>query len=244
MKKTIIKAFFVTVLILSLSVNVFADHMNGKSDWVVEYDGKDLKANFTSSNMADDIEDLQPGDDITFTVTLKSNGDKDADWWMNNSVVDSFEDSSNKAAGGAYGYELIYTGSDGTQSIIYSSETVGGDDITDGAGLHEATGALEDFFFLETLKKGEVGTITLKITLDGETQGNGYQSTLADLEMSFAVEERTNNPTTVIVRTGDDTNLSPYLKASTISGIGLLVLAAVRVFTAKRSVRYRRSEED
>ena len=55
---------------------------------------------------------------------------------------------------------------------------------------------------LDTLAKGDKGRITLEVELDGETQGNDYQNTLADLQMNFAVElsrqrepERTNTPT-------------------------------------------------
>ena len=40
-----------------------------------------------------------------------------------------------------------------------------------------------------------MGIITLEVALDGETQGNSYQDTLADLQMNFAVELRDDLPT-------------------------------------------------
>ena len=49
-------------------------------------------------------------------------------------------------------------------------------------------GAAGDYFYLERLKQGETGRVTLWLRVDGETQGNGYQKTLAQLQMNFAVE--------------------------------------------------------
>lgn len=84
------------------------------------------------------------------------------------------------------------------------------------------------------------------MALDGETQGNAYQDTLADLRMQFAVEVRPE-PVTVteegppatpqpgspgrtgLVRTGDDTNLIPYVIAMGVSGLLFLLLAVYGV---------------
>ena len=95
---------------------------------------------------------------------------------------------------------------------------------------------------LETMKTGASGVVTLKVALDGETQGNSYQKTLADLEMSFAVEERADAPTTkyIIVRTGDMTNMTPYYTLALVSGIGLLGLTAVYAYGTKRRVKGKR----
>ncbi len=70
----------------------------------------------------------------------------------------------------------------------------------------------------------------LEIALDGETQGNAYQNTLADLQMNFAValggtdSEPGGSKRTKIVKTGDETELIPYLAAMGISGFLLLLL--------------------
>ena len=90
-------------------------------------------------------------------------------------------------------------------------------------GLREATSNLEDYFYLDTLSTNQSAKITLKVALDGETQGNDYQDTLANLMMKFAVEltdakgSRTNP-----VKTGDDTDLNPYYIAMLLSGLILL----------------------
>ena len=49
--------------------------------------------------------------------------------------------------------------------------------------------SLEEFFYLDRLVPGGDGIVTLKVELDGETQGNTYQNTLASLQMNFAVEK-------------------------------------------------------
>ena len=49
-------------------------------------------------------------------------------------------------------------------------------DFNVDACLHEATDALEDFFYLDSQTTGQQGTIRLRVSLDGETQGNSYQN--------------------------------------------------------------------
>ena len=95
--------------------------------------------------------------------------------------------------------------------------------------------------------------LNLRVALDGETQGNDYQDTLAELQMKFAVElnntesgdeppekepTKKKNTTTnkvnkvnkvtktnKVVKTGDYTDMIPYLIAAGISGFVLLILA-------------------
>ena len=67
-------------------------------------------------------------------------------------------------------------------------------------------------FNIKTLEPGESGSVKLLVGLDGESQGNVYQDTLAKLMMNFAVEDNStpNAPThptfttkTSRVKTGD-----------------------------------------
>ena len=81
--------------------------------------------------------------------------------------------------------------------------------------------------------------------LDGETQGNDYQDTLADLAMNFAVELKEAAPEPgaprIIVKTGDDRNLLPYYVAMAVSGVLLLILAIDNV---RRRARAKRKEQE
>ena len=93
--------------------------------------------------------------------------------------------------------------------MLYSSETVGGEDTAGGEGLHQATGALEDYFYLGRLESGEEGRVLLTVELEGETQGNDYQDTLARLQMNFAVEEVEPN---TVVEQGEDNVIHRVVK--------------------------------
>lgn len=179
------------LLMLGNVITVHAEDFTGNEGMEVRFSGDKLESTFQSSQLSDQARTLQPGDSVTFQVDLKNNGAQATDWYMTNEVLKSLEEGGSGAKGGAYTYVLAYTegGSDASR-VLYSSENVGGEKITAaGVGLHEVSDSLEDFFYLDTLEAGKSGTITLQIALDGETQGNGYQKTLARLQMNFAVEK-------------------------------------------------------
>jgi len=78
----------------------------------------------------------------------------------------------------------------------------------------------------------------LFVALEGETQGNDYQDTLAQLKMNFAVELVKTTPVTpdapekepvkvvyTIVQTGDNSQVILFSVLALVSGIGLLFAA-------------------
>lgn len=108
---------------------------------------------------------------------------------MSNEILKSLEDES-QAENGAYTYKLSYKDVSGEETVLYDSDTVGGEDKKSGEeGLHQATNSMEDYFYLDRLDKNETGTVELEVGLEGETQGNAYQNTLAKLQLNFAVEK-------------------------------------------------------
>ena len=159
MKRTM-RTVLLVLLLAVFPASVFADDAGS-----VTYDGENLVSDYN----AIDVSDLQPGDSQTYTIKVQNDGDEETDWWLSNEVVQSLEDST-EASGGAYTYILQYNGED-----IYNNDTVGGEDTTGGEGLHKATNAMEEFFFLGTLAAGDSGEVTLTVALDGESQGNSYQ---------------------------------------------------------------------
>lgn len=147
-----------------------AEEYKGKDGWKAEFAGEAIDSNFTSSAFAEEISSLQPGDSIEIKVAVKNSSEEGTDWYMSNEVLQSLEDSS-PAKGGAYRYELVWNGNRESK-ILYSSDSVGGENVTPaGEGLHEATDNLEQFFYLDHLSWEEEGYITLKVSLNGETQG-------------------------------------------------------------------------
>lgn len=235
----------VAALALALPGAALAEHLTGGTGWDVTFNSNArMQDNFSDTKWADDIRSLQPGDDITFTVALHHKHPTSADWYMSNEVLKSLEEGV--AAGSAYGYYLTYTNPKGTTRVLYDSERVGGDDTE---GLLDATSALDEYFYLDNLSQNDDAHVDLVVSLDGETEGNAYFDTLAQLRMRFAVElnssTKTNDPnppsstttsTRTMVRTGDDTDLFPFFVAMAVSGALLMVLAG-------DSVRRRKKEE-
>ena len=205
-----------------------------------------MESNFRTADMDDAVSGLQPGDTITFELDLKNENSTATDWYMTNKVLYSLEDrSANRGtAGGAYTYVLSYKDHNGEETLLFSSDTVGGENISAGGeGLHEATGALEDYFYLDTLTTGQVGSISLVVSLDGETQGNDYQDTLADLQMNFAVElnvtptEEEQSRRTNIVKTSDESDLGGLFAAMTVSGVLLLGMVVYSLRQGRKEKR-------
>ncbi len=243
-------------LLLGAGTDVHAEDYKGRDGWKVEFTGKRMKSNFTTKYLSDAVYALQPGDSVTLGLTLSNKDGRASDWYMTNEVLSSLEDSQKAADGGAYTYILTYTDSRGRDTVLYSSESVGGEKRTKaGPGLHEATDNLEDYFYLDRLGAGNSGRVKLQVALDGETQGNAYQDTLARLQMNFAVEKLSGSssrtprhgeepeptPSGRIytpggVQTGDSSGVLLWSASALISGL-LLILYA---FLAQRG---RRREE-
>ena len=200
-KRRIIQFLLVFCLVMAAGTTVRAEQLNGNNEWKVEFtQAKEMVSNFTSKNFDDVLSDLEPGDSAEFRVRIQNSSDAVTDWYMTNQVLKSLEDASKTASGGAYSYVLTYTDSKGQVDTLYNSEAVGGENFTSNLeGLHEATNALDSFFYLDTLEYGESSMVQLYVALDGETQGNRYQNTSAQLQMNFAVElpTITENHTTV-----------------------------------------------
>lgn len=255
MKKKWMGLLLACAMALGDGATVCAEHYQGDPGWAVDFTGSGMESNFNTSDINDAIYNLQPGDSIDISVALKNTAGRAADWWMTNKVLKSLEDTQRVAGNGGYTYILTYRPPQGEPETLYSSDTVGGErdgDMDVGEGLHEATESLSEYFYLDTLNSGEQGTISLTVALDGETQGNAYQDTLANLTLNFAVEER-KDPVPVNdegdgdgeepggetsvrrpPKTGDDSNLMLYVGLSLGSGLAFLILALHSLYKSKR----------
>lgn len=235
-------AFAALLLAMSVPMSVCAETFFGGDGWGVVFDGTQMDSTFTNAQIEDAIYLMQPGDTAEIHLSLRNDYDGDTDWYMTNQVLQSLEDSHSVAEGGAYSYILTYIDPEGQSDLLYSSEEVGGETVNEsGEGLHQATDSLEDYFYLDTLAGGESGEITLRVHLEGETQGNEYQDTLARLQMNFAVELPASAPaggdaegggqtgTSVrghAVKTGDTSNIMLFSILTLSAGILCLILAA------------------
>ena len=220
-----------------------AETFYGEDGWSVSFDGTQMTSSFTDAAIEDTLYLMQPGDTADIRLNLRNGSSQATHWYMTNQVLQSLEDSQSVAEGGAYSYRLAYVDSQGEESLLYSSQEVGGETVNaSGEGLHQATDSLEDYFYLDTLEAGESGEIRLQVQLEGETQGNAYQNTLAQLQMNFAVELSQggdSNPsgaedspsasTGQVVKTGDDQQMEFYSSLLLLAGLACLCLAVVKM---------------
>lgn len=197
MKRYWIALLALVMLLGTLNVTAGAETEYGEDNWSVTFSGNQMISNFKSSDMDDAIYAMEPGDTVVFKVALDSVYSGSTSWYMENKVLKSLEDSRDVASGGAYSYILSYTDHESNTRMLYNSDEVGGEGVTAAGdeGLHQATSSLKEFFYLDDIEKNEPGFITLQVHLEGETQGNDYQNTLAELQMRFAVELNAETPT-------------------------------------------------
>ena len=246
MKKKVLCLAMALVMLAGGSLTAHAEELKGQDGWRAEFNGKKIVSNFDSGTLADEAGNVQPGDSITLKVEIKNSDTGSTDWYMTNEAIQSLEDAADVAQGGAYSYSLAYKGPKGQEIEIYNSENVGGESTTGKLeGLHQATDTLNDYFYLDRLESGKSGTVTLKVTVEGETQNNDYQKTLAKLQMTFAVEKVTasvvkhtpgkvHTETRMItnrVQTGDTAHILLFCLLGLTSG---LVLLFIGVKSSKR----------
>lgn len=237
MKKKMMCLVLSALMVFGSVMHVSAEEISG-NQWQVEYDGKKMNASFDTADLNKEIYQLQPGDTAEIKVDVHNSSKQLTDWYMTNEIVKSLEDSS-VANGGAYSYQLLYADHTGKETTLFDSETLVADEIKD------ATDAMEDYFYLDRLQANETGSLRLRIGLDGETQGNNYQNTLASLQMNFAVEEvkaeivyqtgetvKVDKVVKTNIKTGDQTKILTACLLVLISG---LILLAVAIYMVKKN---------
>ena len=249
MKKKVLCLVMAMVMVVGAGISVQAEDYEGKDGWVANFDGKEIKSNFGTSNLTEEAKSIQPGDSITLKVGIKNSDSGKTDWYMTNEAIQSLEDANSVANGGAYEYRLAYINAAGKETELYNSETVGGEGASSKEGLHQATDSLEEYFYLDRLDPGQSGMVKLRVKVDGETQGNDYQETLALLKMTFAVEKVTESTIRKVpgedkvitnrVKTRDTNKILLFCALALVSGIILLILA---LMSMKRR-RYNRKGE-
>ncbi len=224
MKKKIFSLLLMLVLMSLLPFAAYAESYQSKDWYVVFTSDQTMESNFKQNTIDSLISGLQPGDDLNIRIRVGNEYSKTVDFYMYNVVNKSLEAAG--ASGGGYTYVLTYKHPNGKVDDLYRNDQVGGEKPkANYEGLKEATANLKDYFYLDSLDSGKSGYVDLTISLDGETQGNDYQTKSADLTMRFAVEVPETSKKTVIVRTGDEYNLLPFYIAMVVSGLVFLYFA-------------------
>ncbi len=253
MKRKTIVLLLTLVMVFSMSSSAFAEHMTGGDSWEVVFKNDDVESTFGGDEFADVLEGLQPGDDLTIKVKVKNEGGKTVDWYMQNEILETLEDAKEGAFGGGYTFILKYIDTKGEEKEIYNSNTVGGEgqgeapvepaEPSEGdepaeentEGLHEVDSALKEYMFLERMDTGKEGEVELYIALEGESQINSYQDTVAALRMRFAVEIV---PTKTVI-TGDAASkgMTPLYIIAGISGLLIIALVLTGELKGKKKAK-------
>lgn len=162
-----------------------------KKQWTVEFTGSKMEDE-GSAVIAQVVSGMQPGDSAQFTVDLYESYGKAADWYMRNEVLKSMEESfddANSNSGGSYSYKLVYISPQNEEKVILTNEVVSGDAGTGKtSGLFDATESTGEWFYLDTLAPEATAKVILTVGIDGETHGNRYFDTSAELKLAFAAE--------------------------------------------------------
>ena len=212
------------------------------------FNGAKIVSDFSSSKIADKVTALQPGDKVQFKVKYTNKYGKKTNWYLSNEVLQTLEkaDAARKVPkgtgtpeNGGYTYSLIHTDKKGKKTTIFSNEKVGGEaKPAKMEGLEQATNATKDWFFIQTLDKGESGELELTVAFEGETEVNDYMDTDGGLALRFAVDLNTakadnpdepDNPVVSTPQTGDNSSmLIPFL-IMLAAGTALLILVFARL---------------
>jgi len=151
-------------------------------EWSVSYTGSDITSTYDSAKSS--ISNTMPGDTIQYVITYNNDSSEAATFYMSADVVKTLEEGA-EASGGAYSYTISTAGS----SIpIFDSKTVGGD-ATSVVGLNQVNGKEGAYFSLGSVEANSSGTVTVSITLDGNSQTNSYMATLGQLQFKFGAEQ-------------------------------------------------------
>lgn len=234
MKKLMI-SIIASMMILSLNALPVFAAVDGTS----VFDGNSITSDFDSSTLAKQIGNLQPGDSVNFSVAFKNESSDEVNLYMLNDVLDSLEELNGENSGGkepkngAYTYVLSYTSDgDGIAETIFSNDSVGGDRkaTVPLTGLHQATNATGEYFYLTHLKKNQSAKVHLRIKLDPETENNSYMDTDAKVKVSFAVEKAKKPPKTTppadTPKTGDYLNMRTLITLICAAVLLALVVAS------------------
>ena len=183
MKKRLISLATAVILLVALVLPCASAESYIPEEQHVRYNGKAITG--FDGKVFNVAPDFQPGDELIITVVLHNDVDTATDWYIDNSVVDPFEEG--EAQNGSYTYQLTYNGS----TDIFKSGNIGGEERP---GIQEAINSLSQYVYLGKIPAHGTGEVVLHMAIDGETQNNDYWNTLAKLQMSFAVEKTSDIP--------------------------------------------------
>ncbi len=165
------------------------------------FDGsKEIKYNYSdTTNFGEGFINMMPGEERTQDIILKNTSDKAVDFYMKTETLRTFEEF-NMTDGAAYHVTLTVQDMKGTTTIYGGAEADGSNRIgADEEGLGNLNGNVNEWYKVAALNGGEEATITLKVSLDGESHHNSYMAAEGTFQFEFMAgyEDKENVITTV-----------------------------------------------
>lgn len=223
-RRTVMILTMALMLLLGMTVSVNAEKK--KVDGHCWFDGGSTieSEDFHDDTIATSISGLEPGDDVTFLVEFKNKYKDTTYWYMNSDVLQTLEESFDRTQNGGYTFRLTHIKPNGERQVLFSNEEVGGDTKVAGMeGLHQATNATKEWFFIQKLKPKQKAYTELYVKFDGETEVNDYMDTYGKLKVAYAVElenaGKTTNKVSGATSTGDDSNLLMLIAIMTLAAL-------------------------
>lgn len=228
-RRKIAAAVLATTLIFGSAVSVMASDKN------LTYPD-DFSTTAGSDILSDAFSDMLPGETRSQTIELKNTDAQQMKFYMYTEITDNFADKGDQNA--IYTLELKKEG----EAEPFFSGIIGKDKVDLGRDrLTEDNQVL-----LDSLKKGESSSVTITITLDGDSAENLYEEQSGVIKMVFSATEDngipkkqtikkdqkkvygTSNTITKIVKTGDEFPVEALLAVAGVSLVAVIILVSKR----------------
>ena len=169
-------------LLLSMNTVVFA-----AGPLKVSFDGEAIQYQ-GMEDFAENFSDMYPGESRTQEIQIQNQGNKEAEFYLQPSVLQSFEETVD-ASGAAYNISLKLHTKEGDYTLFGGTEEdesarIGGD----GEGLGNLNDAIADWIFLTRLQPQETASLEMMVALDGESNTYAYQNALGTFQFEFGVD--------------------------------------------------------
>lgn len=230
MKKRILTA---AVLVMTMLFGT-AMQASAASD-VITFDG-DAKQFVTaiSGDAENGFEGMLPGESRTITMELYNEASEELKFFMNSDILtaDIAEQGDKRAV---YDFSISADGEEFFCAVIGGEEK---ENISAGKEFLTEKHSI----LLATLAKGEKTTITICLSLDGDSTENAYMNAAGKLTFRFSAETPEEPPTIIeevikTVITGDMTSITAIIG---VAGIALLAIIIVLVQKRKNRVEDRK----
>lgn len=243
MKKRLLILCMFCITVLSLPMITYAENTPRAT-----FDGStEIKYNYDdTTNFGDGFVNMMPGETRTQDIILDNTSEKIVDFYMRTETLKTFEEVK-KTSGAAYQVMLTVTDPSGTRVIYGGTEEDGSSRIgADDQGLGNLNGNINEWFKVVTLDHNQQATITMKVSLDGESHTNSYMDAEGTFQFEFKAGYDDEDNVITIFEQLEDVIINEIIYANNvktgesivplllIGGIGICIVLLIVVLILKK----------